>query len=191
MTFRAFACPVLLLLLAGDAGLVSRASAQTAPPPAPQTLAPQPPPPAQSSSGSSLTLPVDLSKIRKQLESPDPTDQFDLRKTTGGMLRFYAQTVEKGPTFKELTVGFNLRTGPVPGASMTHSEFLSMVTPKELYGSGGISVREQLEWGLVNWAALWTIKRLYREYDEAKSEWRKAQIKSQIDRELAALKGGT
>ena len=173
MTFRAFACPVLLLLLAGDAGLVSRASAQTAPPPA-----------------STLTLPVDLSKIRKQLETPDPNDQFDLRKATGNMLRFYAEAVEKGPSFKELTVGFNLRTGPVPGASMTHSEFLSMVTPKELYGSGGISVREQLEWGLVNWAALWTIKRLYREYDEAKSEWRKAQIKSQIDRELAALKGG-
>lgn len=65
-----------------------------------------------------------------------------------------------------------------------------MVTPKYLYSSGGINALEQLEWGIVNYAAIWTVKRLYRELSEAKTEWRRKQIQDQIDRELAALKGG-
>lgn len=107
-----------------------------------------------------------------------------------GRLRFFAETAEKVPSFESFTVGFNLRTGPVPGSSMTHADFLALVTPKTLYGSGGITARESLEWGLVNYAALWTVKRLYKELTEAKTEWRKRQIQNQIDRELAALKGG-
>lgn len=73
---------------------------------------------------------------------------------------------------------------------MTHAEFLAAVTPKTLYGSGGIKALETLEWGLVNHVAIWTVKRLYRELDEARTEWRKRQIQEQIDRELAALRGG-
>ena len=65
-----------------------------------------------------------------------------------GKIRFYTETVAHvGPTFKELTVNFDLRNGPVPGAGMTHQEFLSMVTPKELYGSGGIKPLEMLRMG--------------------------------------------
>lgn len=119
------------------------------------------------------------------VEQPTQGKVFD-----DGRLRFFAEAVEKSPSFKELSMGFNLRTGPVPGAGMTHAEFLNMVTPKTLYGSGGIKAIETLEWGLVNYAAIWTVKRLYKELTEARTEWRKRQIQEQIDRELAALRGG-
>jgi hypothetical protein len=73
---------------------------------------------------------------------------------------------------------------------MTHQEFLTMVTPKELYGSGGIKPLETLEWGLVNHLGWWAIRKLYKELSEATDERRKEQIRKQIDRELPALRGG-
>lgn len=187
VTFRALACPVILLLLAGDAGLVSRAWAQTSPPvvtpvPTPQSSIPSP----QSSATSGTSdLPVDLGRIREGLSQPIPANRFQ-----DSRLRFFAETDEKLPSFEALTFGFNLFHGPVPGAGMTHQDFLEMVTPKYLNSSGGIKAIETLEWGLVNYAAVWTVKRLYKELSEARTEQRKREIQQQIDRELAALKGG-
>lgn len=175
MTLRVLACPVFLLLLAGDAGLVSPARAQTATPPDS--------PAAQNQSNA--RLPVDLGRIREGLERPQSAAKFD-----DGRLRFLVEVEEKAPWFEKFTMGFNFRTGLVPGAGLTHQEFLNQVTPKELYGSGGITALEQLQWGAVNYAAVWTVKRLYKELSEARTEWRRKQIQQQIDRELAALKGG-
>lgn len=178
---RSLWCPILiLLLLVGDGGWLSPAWAQTAPPvvtsgTGTQPAAQNPPPP----------LPVDLNRIKGALESPVKVRIDD------GRIRFYAETVERaGPSFKELTVNFDLRNGPVPGAGMTHQEFLTMVTPKELYGSGGIKPMETLEWGLVNYVGWWAIRKLYKELSEATDERRINEIRKQIDRELAALKGG-
>jgi hypothetical protein len=130
-------------------------------------------------------LPVDLRRIKGALAAPIRVRIDD------GKIRFYTETVAHvGPSFKELSVGFDLRNGPVPGAGMTHQEFLTMVTPKELYGSGGIKPLETLEWGLVNHLGWWAIRKLYKELSEATDERRKEQIRKQIDRELAALRGG-
>ena len=176
VTFRAFVCPAFLLLLAGDAGLVSQASAQTTPPPTSQVAA---------AATATTELPVDLSRIREGLQQPLPAKKF-----TDGRLRFFAQADEKVVSFEALTFGFNLFHGPVPGVGMTHQDFLNQVTPKYINSSGGIRAIESLEWGLVNYAAIWTVKRLYKELSEAKTSLRKKQIQDQIDRELAALKGG-
>jgi len=173
VTFRALACPVLLLLLAGDAGLVSQAWAQT--------------PPTTSTPPPDATLPpdLDLSRIRMSVQEPLKPNLFN-----DGRVRFYAQTEEKMPSFSAFSKGFNLTMGPVPGAGMTHAEFLGLVTPKYLYSSGGINAMDQLQWGVVNTVAVWTVKRLYRELSEARTDARKKQIQEQIDRELAALRGG-
>ena len=179
MATRSLWCPILiLLLLIGDGAWLSPAWAQTVPPPVspPPTATPPDPPP---------TLPVDLRRIKGALQAPIRI------KIDDGKIRFYTETVgHVTPSFKELTVNFDLRNGPVPGAGMTHSEFLSMVTPKELYGSGGIKPLELLEWGIVNHVGWWAIRKLYKELSETLDEKRKEDIRKQIDRELAALKGG-
>ncbi|MEO6223526.1 MAG: hypothetical protein ABIP90_09755 [Vicinamibacterales bacterium] len=132
-----------------------------------------------------LPLPVDLQRIKSALTTPVKV------KIDDGRIRFYTETVAPtGPTFKQLTVNFDLRNGPVPGAGMTHAEFLGMVTPKELYGSGGIKPLETLEWGLVNYVGWWAVRKLYKELSEAVDDHRKTEIRKQIDRELAALRGG-
>lgn len=177
---RTLWCPILiLLLLIGDGDWLSPAWAQTAPPVITSGAGTQPtqdPPPP---------LPVDLSRIRGALQKPVRVV------IDNGRIVFFAETVERSrPSFKELSVNFDLKNGPVPGAGMTHQEFLSMVTPKELYGSGGIKPLETLEWGLVNYAGWWALRRLYKELREATDERRINEIRKQIDRELAALKGG-
>lgn len=159
---------------------MSRAWAQTSPPPTTSVPNPQ-----SSITSSASQIQLDLGRIREGLAQPIPAKRFD-----DGRLRFFAETQEKLPSFEALTFGFDLFNGPVPGAGMTHQDFLTMVTPKYLNSSGGIRAIETLEWGLVNYAAVWTVKRLYKELSEAKTAMRKRQIQQQIDRELAALKGG-
>jgi hypothetical protein len=184
---RTLWCPILiLLLLIGDGDWLSPAWAQTAPPVTSSGTGAQPatqdPPPTQDPP---LPLPVDLRRIQGVLSKPVRVRIDD------GKIVFFAETTERlGPSFKELSVNFDLRNGPVPGAGMTHQDFLSLVTPKELYGSGGIKPLEMLEWGLVNYAGWWAIRKLYKELSEATDERRKDEIRKQIDRELAALKGG-
>ena len=178
---RSLWCPILilLLLLIGDGEWQSPAWAQTVPP----TVS-NPPVPPTAPQGPAPILPVDLRRIRGALQAPVRVTVDD------GKIRFYAETVApSGPTFKELSVNFDLRNGPVPGAGMTHQEFLSMVTPKELYGSGGIKPLETLQWGLVNYVGWWAVRKLYKELSEATDEHRKNEIRKQIDRELAALRG--
>jgi hypothetical protein len=166
----------------GDGGWLSPASAQTVPPPPTSTQAPTQPakqdPPA--------ALPdVDLKRIKHAIETPVRVRIDD------GRVRFYAEAVAHAPiSFQALSVNFDLLNGPVPGAGMTHSEFLSMVTPKELYGSGGIKPLEMLQWGIVNYAGHWAIRKLYKELSETIDERKKEAIRKQIDKELAALRGG-
>ena len=180
MATRSLWCPILILiLLIGDGGWLSPAWEQTVPPPV------SPPAPPATPQDPPPVLPVDLNRIKNGLTTPVKVRIDD------GKIRFYTETVAHvGPTFKELTVNFDLRNGPVPGAGMTHAEFLNMVTPKELYGSGGIKPLETLEWGLVNHLGWWAIRKLYKELSETIDEKRKEEIKKQIDRELAALRGG-
>ena len=128
-------------------------------------------------------LRTDLERIKSGLDTPITV------KIDDGRIRFYAETVApKGPTFKELSANFDLRNGPVPGAGMTHGEFLSMVTPKTLHSSAGIRPLETLEWGLVNHVGWWAVRKLYKELSEAKDAHRIRAIQEQIDRELAALR---
>ena len=177
MATRSFWCPILiLLLLIGEGGWLSPAWAQTAPPAVSTPQSQQPP---------KLPADLDLRRIKHKLEAPVRFRVDD------GKIRFYAEAVANAPiSFKELTVNFDLRNGPVPGAGMTHQEFLNMVTPKDLYSSAGIKPLEQLEWGIVNYAGWWAIRKLYKELNETIDERRKEAIRKQIDRELAALKGG-
>jgi hypothetical protein len=185
MVTRSFWCPILfLLLLIGDGGWLSPASAQTVPPPPPATApatetpqAPQPP--------AALPTDIDLKRIKHAIAAPVRIRIDD------GRIHFYTETVAHAPiSFEALSMNFDLRNGPVPGAGMTHSEFLSMVTPKELYSSAGFGALELLQAGIVNSAAHWAIRKLYKELSETIDEKKKESIRKQIDRELAALRGG-
>jgi len=150
---------------------------------------------AQTSTGSSNkppqpatqapTVPANVERIRDAVNTP-PTLII-----TDGQLRIYVEVIGKWPTFYEYTRGTDFLKGPAGGrGAITHNELMGSLTPKELYGSGGISAGELLQGAVVNWLGQLVIKKGLKEISEARSSNEIAEIRARIDRELAALKGG-
>jgi len=168
------------------------AGAQTAPPaqaPPPQTASAQTGQtqtvrPGQATP-STPTTPDNLDRIRQGL-SHDSTIRFD-----NGQLKIYVEIVAPWPTFYEKTRGYDFLHGPTGGGNpMSHQEFLGMVTPKEMYGSGGISAPEVLAMALVNYFGQKALVKGAQKLDDMKQtrdQKKLAAIRAQIDAELAAL----
>ena len=151
--------------------LASPAFAQTVDPPqtTPVIQAPERPP--------------NLERIREAIGKP-PEIKID-----NGQLRIYVEVIAKWPRFDELVKGYDLMNGPTArGNPMTHGEFLNMVTPRELYSSGGIKATEVLTMALVNWAGKAVISKGLEAIGNARSQKEVDEIRARIDRELAALR---
>jgi hypothetical protein len=148
--------------------------------------------PAPGSAGATNEAPLTLSRtelerIRVALNQP-ATLKLDDRQ-----LRFYLEVVAKQPQFSapEFFKGFDLLNGPTKrGSPMSHQEFVNMVTPKELYSSGGITAVETLQFALTNWLSQSLLKKALEDVREAKTDREVQQIRERIDRELEALKSG-
>jgi hypothetical protein len=105
-------------------------------------------------------------------------------------LQFYVQIIGRPPmSFAEYAKGSDLMHGPTRrGNPMTHQEFLNMVTPREMYSSGGITPSELLQFALTNWLGQTLVRRGLEEINEARTESEKQAIRDRIDRELLILK---
>ena len=108
----------------------------------------------------------------------------------GDPLRFYVTVEERLPSVQEMLGTYDLKNGPVARAPMRHQEYLNMVTPKELYGSGGITAIELLQGAVVNALGHWLVRKAVKEIGEARTEGEVQEIRERIQRELAALRGG-
>jgi hypothetical protein len=75
----------------------------------------------------------------------------------------------------------------VPGAGMTHAEFMSMVTPKELYSAAGIKPTEALEMALTGWLAQTLARKAIDDIRKARSSKEIQDIRDRITKELAGL----
>lgn len=125
-----------------------------------------------------------LASIQRSLNQPS-TLKLDERQ-----IRFYLEIIARQPTFAEYAKGYDFINGPTKrGNPMSHQEFLAMVTPKEMYSSGGITATEQLQMALTNWVGQTLIRRALEELKSAKSDREVLEIRERIDRELEALTG--
>jgi len=156
-----------IVSLALPAGVVASVGQQQQQPPPPQ-------PPA------SQQLPVDLEKIREAL-----TQNPQARLNTDE-LRFYVDIIGRIPTFEEIVGDFDLKKGVVPGAGMTHEEYLAMVN-REWNTSGAVPGIEALQAALTNFALLSLVKKAYQEFKEARTERERRAIQERIERELRDL----
>jgi hypothetical protein len=147
---------------------------------------PQAPPAQSTPSPDQVAVPItdaDLARIRKALDS-SPAIKID-----DSQLRFYVQILAKQRSFADYVKGYDLRNGPTKGGNpMTHNEFLALVTPKELYSSGGITAWEQLQFAVTNWLGQSLVKKAIEDLQGAKSEREIDEIRARIDRELSALR---
>jgi len=180
---------VALVAALSVSGVVSVA-AQTTSPPAPSATPPDPAAPqvvvGTSQARADVASPdatVNLERIKSVL-SHDPALKIDQNK-----LMFYIQVVAKFPTFREFIGDYDLMKGATRGGNpMTHAEFVNMVTPRDLYGSGGIQATEMLQFALVNWLGHVLAKKVADSISNSRDEAQIRQIREQIDRELAALR---
>lgn len=108
----------------------------------------------------------------------------------GDPLRFYVTTEARLPSVQEMLGTYDLKNGPVARAPMRHSQYLNMVTPQELYGSGGITGLELLQGAIVNALGHWLVRKAMNDLGKAENEREVQEIRERIDRELAALRGG-
>jgi hypothetical protein len=152
----------------------------TAPPPTPRTNGS-----AAAGQPAAGDLPAqNLDRIKKGLRREKKLTLDE------NQLRFYVQVLAKLPSIEELIGDYDLMNGPTRGgAPMTHSEYLAMVTPREMYGSAGIKPAELLQFALVNWLGQAFVKKIVQDLQNARTEREIREIRDRIDRELAALKG--
>lgn len=82
---------------------------------------------AQQPSGSvdADRLPLDVNRIRRQLETTQDREERD-----GLNLRYFVSIYGEAPAIRLFLEGENLRVGPVPNTAPTHQEFLDFWTPK-------------------------------------------------------------
>ena len=148
----------------------------------------EPPPgaaPAQAPEPVPLT-PVQVDRIQRALSQPQGL------KLDEQQLRFYLEIVARQPTFAEYARGYDFVNGPTRrGNPMSHQEFLSMVTPKEMQSSAGITASEQVQFALTNYVGQSLIRRALEQLKQAKDAREIQEIRDRIDRELDALTGAS
>jgi hypothetical protein len=153
-----------------------QAAAQTTEPPAPQI-------PISAES---------LNRIRDAINRPSRL------RIENGQMRIHVEVIAKWPSFAEIAKGYDLMNGPTGttkglygyGNPMSHNEFIGMMTPKEMYGSGGIQATELAVIGLVNYFGQKLVKKGIEEIRSARNEKEIAEIRARIDKELEILRNG-
>jgi len=173
----------LLLLLAGNQRLAAEMPAQS-----PPAQSPAVPAGSQQTTTSTTELPSDLARIRERAMTQKNFTLFDK-----DAMRIYVETVAPFPKFMDIVGDFNLRTGGVPGAGVTHKEFVESTRPKEMYSSAGFSIDQMARLAAFTYAE----GKVFELLRKGALAWRKAKtdadrraIQLQIERELAALKSG-
>lgn len=161
---------------------------QTTPPqgPPPQTPPQQgsPPAPARPQAGtpeSAIELPVDLDRIQRAL-SQTPVLRFD--ETSRPVFR--VQVFGEKPTIDDI-LGPDWAKGPVPHTSMTHQEFLDMVTPDYARGYSAFSNTEGMTVAATSLLLQWALQKAVHKFRETRDESARAAARQEVIDALNAL----
>jgi hypothetical protein len=143
----------------------------------------------EAASPATTPYPVDIERIQEAVQR-QPAVKLD-----DHQLRFYALVLAKEPNFvADFAKNYDFLNGPTKrGAAMTNSEFLNMVTPRqlnELLGSTSGSSFAMFQAALMNAGAQALIKKGMQEIREARNDHEVRVIRERIERELAALNAG-
>jgi hypothetical protein len=155
----------------------------------PQPQAPPPPPPAQGETPpkvegapvNSEQLGVSLDRIKDALSEP-PKITFKTDKPV-----FRLEVFGKKPTIEDI-LGPDYLKGPTPaGPTMTHQEFLDMVTPKDVQGYAAFSNREGLVVAATSIALQWALQKAIHRFETAMEEREREAARKEVQDALAEL----
>ena len=156
---------------------VSTPQPQSQPPP--QT--PQAPQKPEAAKIDPKDLPVSLDRIQRAL-AHTPMLRFD--QTNKPVFR--VQVFGEKPTIEDI-LGPDFARGPVPYGSMTHQEFLDLVTPKDVQGYAAFSNKEGMAVATTSFLFQWALQKALHELKAAKDERARAVARQEVMDALDAL----
>jgi hypothetical protein len=121
-------------------------------------------------------LPVSLDRIQRAL-AKTPRLTFDEQDRPV----FRTEVIGEKPTIEDI-LGPDWATGPVKYGSMTHQEFLNLVTPRDVQGYAAFSNEEAATVAATSFLLQWTLLKAIRQYNEsADARAREAARKEVLD----------
>lgn len=143
-------------------------------------VAAEPPHAAAEGGGEADDLPVSLARIQRALARPS-TLAFSHDKPV-----FRVEVFGRKPTIEDI-LGPDYLRGPVPYGGMTHQEFLSMVTPKDVQGYAAFTNAEGLTVAATSIALQWALLKAIHKYETAREERAKEAARREVQDALAEL----
>ena len=126
-------------------------------------------------------LPVSLDRIQAALANT-PMLRFDKDQRPV----FRVQVFGEKPTIEDI-LGPDYKPGPVPYGSLTHQEFLQMVTPKDVQGYAAFSNKEGATVAATSFALQWALQKAIVKFNETSDERERAAARQEVLEALAAL----
>jgi hypothetical protein len=126
-------------------------------------------------------LPVSLDRIQKALANT-PKLTFDEQQRPV----YRTQVFGEKPSIDDI-LGPDWATGPVKYGSITHQEFLAMVTPRDLQGYGALTNSEGATIAATSLALQWSLQRAVRKFRETTDEREKEAARKEVLEALNAL----
>ena len=168
---------LIVLLLVPSSAL----SLQNPPQTPPEQTAPKKPDAQQPTVDPNIELPVDLERIQRAL-AKTPMLRFDAQNRQV----FRVQVFGDKPTIDDI-LGPGWNAGPVPYGSMSHQEFLNMVTPDEARGYAGFTNKEGAIVAATSFALQWTLQKAIRKFKETQNEREREAARKEVLDALNAL----
>lgn len=125
-------------------------------------------------------LPVSIPRIQRAL-ARKPTLRLKSDKPV-----FRIEIFGRKPTIEDI-LGPDYLRGPVPYGGMTHQEFLSMVTPRDLRGYAAFSNKEAFTVAATSLALQWALQKAIHKFETAKKERDREAARWEVQDALAEL----
>src|SRR5262249_10346275 len=128
----------------------------------------------------STDLPVSLARIQRALAAPPPVDFKEQHPV------FRVEVYGRKPTIEDL-LGEKFWIGPVPYGGMTHEEFMTMSTPRELQPYAGFTGKYLVAQTALTFAEQWALKQAIRRFKNATSDHERDAARKEVLEALAEL----
>jgi len=99
---------------------------------------------------------------------------------------FRVEVYGRKPTLEDL-LGEKFWVGPVPYGGMTHQDFMTMSTPKELQPYAGFTGKYLVATAALTYAEQWALKQALRRFKDARTDHERDAARKEVLDALAEL----
>jgi hypothetical protein len=124
-------------------------------------------------------LPVSIERVQRALSRPPAIKM-------GGASVFRVEVLGRKMSIEDL-LGPDYLKGPVPGAGMTHQEFLDMVTPKDYQGYAPFTNGEAFTVAATSFLQKWALQKAVHMYETAHGEREREAARKEVQAALIEL----